>query len=36
MILVIAALSLIHAQTFGGKDNDDEHEGCVANSAFCL
>ena len=29
IILVIAALSLIHCQTFG--DNDNEHEDCVAN-----
>ena len=32
IIFVIAALSLIHCQTFGGNDN--EQEGCVANSAW--
>ena len=33
IILVIAALSLIHCQTFGSTSNDDEREDCTCSSA---
>ena len=33
IILVVAALSLIHCQTFGGNANDDEHEDCGGSAA---